>query len=384
MTSTYSSVPVNTAAFTSSGKQLITGHPDGTLRLWDVSALAQLRKFKIGDTVSFAAPISNSKALTIATSRKTARFQVVDLVTGKVLRQSHRLEPSYLEKMVLSPNKKVSAVTDNVGDVLICDLDTMALRTVDNGMSGYDSVAFSENSESFFVGGENQNLSLYNLASLQKEWSLLSEFVPSAAERRLVEERSIRVAEVVERAKERDQQAKSFVRANRNKVYVTFDHYGDMSDPGQKRMVESDALNESKQTKSEDAANAVWLRLHNDSVLPIEFPTESMYLPNPKCFHQFPNGEKIHGLCRDREVGVWFGVRDNRGKGIPYGFDFGSSAVLLPHSSVVFPVPIAIWNKSYSVVFQYSFQNTKASENDREMDYGPKIELRVSKATARR
>jgi hypothetical protein len=160
---------------------------------------------------------------------------------------------------------------------------------------------------------------------------------------------------------------------------VTFEHYGDMSVPAEKRMVEKNELKESKEAKPSAESNAVWLRLHNETTLPIEVPTQSMYMPDPKCFFQFPNGEKLSGLCKDREIDIWFGVKDRLNKWVPYGFDFGSSAILLPHSSVLFPVPLSIWNKGYSVVFSYSFQNVRASENDREMDFGPKVEMRVSK-----
>ncbi|MEP6945080.1 MAG: hypothetical protein ABJA02_04125, partial [Acidobacteriota bacterium] len=143
-------------------------------------------------------------------------------------------------------------------------------------------------------------------------------------------------------------------------------------------------LNESKKATALSDSNAVWLSLHNDSTLPIQVPTQSMYLPNAKCFHQFPNGEKLSGLCKDREIGIWFGVKDRLNKWIPYGFDFGSSAILLPHSSVLFPVPLSVWNKQYSIVFDYVFLNSRASENDKKMDFGGNVEVRVNKSTVRK
>jgi WD40 repeat protein len=384
VTSTYSSMPINSAAFSFDGGQVITAHPDGTLRFWDVSKIEQVKKVKVADSVKFVASVDRTSVLALAMVGTKARFHLIDSVTGKSIRQSVGIEPSYLEKMSLSPNKRIAAITGNIGDTVICDLDTMMLRTLDYGLSGEDSVAFSRDAKTFFIGGENQNLSLYDAASLKRQWTLLPEFVPSAAEIRLAEEKDLRVAEVVKNKKIRNREATAYVRANRNKVYITLEHYGEMSDPGEKRMIERSELNQSKSKKSSAESNAIWLRLHNDSSLPIEVPTESMYLSDPKCFHQFPNGEKLSGLCRDREIGIWFGVKDRQNKWVPYGFDFGSSVILLPHSSVLFPVPLSVWNKSYSVVFDYSFQNIRASENDRDMDFGSKVEMRVSKSSSRK
>jgi hypothetical protein len=88
-------------------------------------------------------------------------------------------------------------------------------------------------------------------------------------------------------------------------------------------------------------------------------------------------------LCKDREIDVWFGLKDKTGKYLPYGFDFGSSAVLLPNSSVLFPVPLDLLKDGQYIVFDYAFQNVKVSENDDSWDYGKKIELKFGKADIR-
>ncbi|CAN5586490.1 hypothetical protein BH10ACI2_BH10ACI2_21270 [soil metagenome] len=384
MTSTYSSVPIETAAFGSGGKYVITGHSDGTLRFWDTSTARQIRKLKIADVVKFVAPVDDKNVLVVASVGKKGHFQLVDSISGRVTKQSRSLDDSYLEKMFLSPDGRFAAVTDISGDTIVCSLDTMTLWDVDYDHSGSDSVAFSRDGRSFFIGGENQNLSLYGTRTLKEQWSLLPNFKPSPAVIRLDAERAVKVVEIKKIKKERDDKAAAYVKATRNKVYVTFEHFGDMSDPGEKHMVESNDLKESNAKKQAAESNAVWLRLHNNSNLPIQVPSENMYMPDPKCFYEFPNGEKIFGLCKDREIGIWFGVKDSQGKWLPYGFDFGSSVILLPNSSVVFPVPLSVWNKSYSIVFDYSFQNVRASENDREMDFGEKVEIKVSKSRLQR
>ena len=145
-----------------------------------------------------------------------------------------------------------------------------------------------------------------------------------------------------------------------------------MSDPGEKRMIESDKPNESKNKKSRQDSNAVWLRLYNNSPLPIQIPTQSFYFPDPKCSFTFPSGKKMNGLCENREINIWHGLKDKNGEWIPFGFDFGSSSILLPKTSVLFPVPLTILKDGNSIAFSYKFLNENGEKFD---DYGTAKEL---------
>ncbi len=380
MVFTSSNVPINSAAFSVDGQSVITGHQDGTIRVWDVSNRKQVRKFKVGKNVQFAMPTPDGKnAVAVINTGKANKFELIGLLKGNVLISSRDIDFSYPEKASISPNGKLATVTGNIGDTTIWNLEDLSLTDLRYEFSGGDTVLFSSDSKAFFIGGENQNLALYNTFSGKKLGQLMPDFQPSQKEIKLVAEKKVRINALAIVKRNWDSQSAAYVKKFQKKVYITFEHYGDMSDPGEKRMLETNELAKSKTKTPMKESNAVWLRLHNDSTLPIEVPTESVYLPDPKCFFQFPNGEKIFGLCKDREIGVWFGVKDTRGKWLPYGFDFGSSTILMPDSSVVFPVPLSLWNKNYFVVFDYSFQNVRASENDREMDFGDKIQLKVSK-----
>src|SRR5262249_54429705 len=106
----------------------------------------------------------------------------------------------------------------------------------------------------------------------------------------------------------------------------------------------------------------------NDSSLPIKIPTQSMYLPNPKCFYEFPNGKKIIGLCDGREISIWHGLENKNGKQIPYGFDFGSSAILLPKTSVLFAVQREVLKNGNAIRFAFTFQN--ATDEKKVENYG--------------
>jgi len=196
----------------------------------------------------------------------------------------------------------------------------------------------------------------------------ISPYVPTELETRLLEARDQRRAKLDEAKTQRDKQAAVDTQAYKKLVYIRFDHYGDMTNPPELRMLESDEPKKSKERKSAAGATAVWLRLHNDSPLPIRIPTQSLYLPNPKCFYEFSAGNRILGLCDDREIALWFGLESQNSRPIPYGFDFGSNAVLLPKTSVLFAVPRAVMENGNAIRFDFMFMKDDGA--NRVGDYG--------------
>ncbi|HZS44737.1 MAG TPA: PQQ-binding-like beta-propeller repeat protein [Blastocatellia bacterium] len=200
----------------------------------------------------------------------------------------------------------------------------------------------------------------------------------SELEVRLNNERKLRQAALREAKANRDRQAATDTALYRKQVYITFEHYGDMIDPGQLRIMESSEPNKSNIKKNLQDSNAVWLRIHNDSPLPIEVPTQSMYFPNDKCFYQISNGKKIFGLCDNKEISIWHGLENKDGKPIPYGFDFGSSAILLPKTSVLFAIPKQILRDGNAIRFTFTFQ--KEDDQNKIEKYGEERLLRFSES----
>ena len=212
---------------------------------------------------------------------------------------------------------------------------------------------------------------MFDLESGDTIWSLFPVDQQEFAVKKAGEER--RIASI-NREKESARLADIENEPYMDKVYITFDHYGDMTPLGQQRIAESDTPNKSKVKKSAGDANAIWLRLHNDAPIPISVPTQSMYLPNRKCFHKFPDGEKLFGLCDNREISVWLGLEDKDGKPLPYGFDFGSSVILLPGKSALFAVPREILSNGNAIRFFFTFQ--KSIEGQKIENYGTDKVLR--------
>jgi len=203
-------------------------------------------------------------------------------------------------------------------------------------------------------------------------------YQPGELEVRLTKEKEQRWASLREAKIRRDKQAAVDVEKLRSQVYITFEHFGDMIAPGEHRIMESDEPSKSKVKKSAKEARAVWLRLHNDSPLPIKIPTQSMYLPDPKCFYAYATDKKLFGLCDGREISIWHGLEDGSGKPIPYGFDFGSSAVLPPKTSVLFDAPLEILRNNNAIRFEFTF--LKETERNKIESYGEQIILRFRRS----
>ena len=103
-----------------------------------------------------------------------------------------------------------------------------------------------------------------------------------------------------------------------------------------------------------------------------------MYLPNRKCFYAYATDKKLFGLCDGREISIWHGLEDGSGKPIPYGFDFGSSAVLPPKTSVLFDAPLEILKYNNAIRFGFTF--LKETERNKIESYGEQIIIRFRRS----
>lgn len=372
----YSSVPVLTAMFSVDGRKVFSTHADGTLRAWDTVSGKQLGRAEAGANTELAHLTPDGKTILAAVGKSDeVHIKLLDARDGKEVAKFDGGDTSYLEALSLSPHGNVFATSDGSGDVLLWDVGkARPPRKLDIGFSGDDAIAFSPDGKTLAVGGRNQNLFLFDVETGNKRWQLIPSYQPSAAEIRLTKEKVHRQAVLNEAKARRDAQAALDSEKFKKLVFITFEHYGEMTNPGELRIMESSEPKKSKVKKSAAESGAVWLRLHNDSPLPIKVPTRSMYLPDSKCFHEFPGGSKLFGLCHDREIGVWFGLENKNGEPIPYGFDFGSNSILLPKTSALFAVPRAALRNGNAIRFGFTFQQETA-ENKVE-DYGEDIVLK--------
>jgi hypothetical protein len=366
------------------GNLLRTGNLDGGVSRWnletgkptDVASTLPCRTRRNYEwEISFTSDLTIS-AMRTGENELTLTDTQTNAVRKKVEAEGYRV----YSKFSADGNK---LIVSGYGGFTFYDLATGETRKIDEFSRTGSTIDLSQDGSLFAEGGSYGNAAItITETKTGKSWLLgtrlsgqrVPPYRPSELEIRLIKEQEQRQAILNEAKARRDKQAALDVERFRKQVYISFEHYGDMKDPGEQRMVESDEPNKSKVKKSVNAANAIWLRLHNDSALPIKIPTQSMYLPNPKCFYEFPNGKKISGLCNGREISIWHGLENKNGEQIPYGFDFGSSAILRPKTSVLFAVERAVLKNGNAITFGFTFQ--EETDEKKVEDYGEDIILK--------
>lgn len=358
-----------TVAFDKSGKRILSGHDDGTVKIWEIDKTEPVKVFQV-TSGSIRAYFSPDEKQILAISANTSTTKLINAESGRLIQEYKTGIPDneldYVTDAAFSSDGKSFFTTSWFDDVMQWDaLSGKLLKRINIGYSTDDELEMSPNGKYLLAGGENQNILLFNAENGEP---ILSLFPINKNLRRLKEAEENRRRTLVNAENEAKRKADIELKEIEKQVYITFEHYGDMNDPGLKTMLESDELKESLTKKSVANANAVWLRLHNDSPLPIEIPTQSSYPSNPKCFFKFSDGQKINGLCVNREINIWHGLEDKTGEGIRFGFDFGSNSVLLPKTSVLFPVPLGILIDGNAIHFNFTFKNANG-KNEVE-DYG--------------
>ena len=334
---------------------LRTGNLDGRVSQWnletgkqsDTASPERCRMRRTYEWETSFTPDLRISAMRTGAKELTLTDTQTNTVTKKVEAEAYRV----YSRLSTDGNK---LIVSGYGGFTFYDLTTGQKRKVDAFSRTGSTIDLSRDGILFAEGGSYGNAAI-RITDTQtgNSWIIgrgltaqhIPPYQPSELQIRLTKEREQRQVILNEAKARRDKQAAIDAVSLRKQVYISFEHYGDMTSPGDQKMLESGEPNKSKLKKSVDDATAIWWRLHNDSPLPIEIPTQSMYLPNAKCFYEFADGKKLFGLCNDREISIWHGLEDKRGKQIPFGLDFGSSAILLPKTSVVFAVPREVLKK---------------------------------------
>ena len=372
--------------FDETGKLLRTGDLEGSVTQWQLEPgkrTGPISASSCGARRLYEWETSFTPDLKIAAKRtRQTEVTVRDSQTNAVIKKFGA--DGYRIYSALSADGQ-KLIFSGYGEFTFYDFATGATRKIDEFSGTGSTIDLSRDGSLFAEGGSYGN-AVIKLTETQTGKSHLLDgrgqnippYQPGELEVRLTKEKDQRQALLREAKIRRDKQAAVDLENFRSQVYITFEHFGDMIDPGEHRIMESDEPNKSKVKKSAKDARAVWLRLHNDSPLPIKIPTQSMYLPNPKCFYAYATDKKLFGLCDGREISIWHGLEDGSGKPIPYGFDFGSSAVLPPKTSVLFDAPLEILKNNNAIRFDFTF--LKENERNKIESYGDQIILRFRRS----
>lgn len=357
---------------------------DGKLILWDVKSGYLLwytrTEFveKADERYNLQEFYWSADGKSIVTKSENATYQAWDAATGKI----QAVYENRPEIVLFEDKPRPISVSKDYSNFYLLDSRTGSKFTLKQFSRTGTTYDVSHDGTLFAEGGSWGNAAI-KITELSSQNSRLldgklskqpeSDYEPSELETKLTNEKRKRLAIIATATFERGKQADIDLPRLVDNVFVTFEHYGDMTDPGELRMAESSQPSRSKVSKDRKDATAVWLRLHNESSLPITIPTQSMYLPDSKCFYQFPSGPKVNGLCDNSEIYVWHGLENKKGESLRYGFDFGSSATLLPKTSVLFPVPLSILKDGNAIRFRYRFLNANSEKVE---DYGESVTIK--------
>jgi hypothetical protein len=164
-------------------------------------------------------------------------------------------------------------------------------------------------------------------------------------------------------------------------VFIKFSHFGDSLERSEDLVALITDPSTSLLKRKKADASAIWMRLHNNSRLPIKISTETLYIPPrnvEKCGYRTTKGHFFHGLCDGDEIAIRFAVIDAKGQSVPYSFNQRYVTMVPPNSSMVFDLPKGLLRKGRRIVIPYNFVTEDA--NGRLEIYGEPRELRLSQS----
>jgi WD40 repeat protein len=371
---------VLSARFSTDGKQIISGHEDGTIKVWDTEReelfhkLPPVRIIQTNDRNESFALSLDGKILVANSGEKPP--QLWNWVDGKMF-GSLGDDASYAHNIVFSPDGQSLLTSDIGGGLALWDAGSgKLLREFDNGYSSSDdAIAFSPDGQRFASGGENQNIVMWDVKSGKRLWHLL----PVKEKHRPTPEETAEQKLEAQRAEEEAERIEQEVAALAANVSISFEHYGEPNNPAEMHLAETGQPNKSLDKQSKEEATGIWLRLHNDSPLPISLFTESIYLPSKEhCGYQ-PSAKKFYyGLCEGAEIGIRFSVFDANGKSVRYGFDFGAETMLPPKTSALFSLPRGLLKDGHYIVVSFTF--LKGNAKGKLDEYGKSREIKFTEA----
>lgn len=358
--------------FSADGSRIVSGHEDGTVKVWREGKAEPVRVLKTGEKAETFAFSPGEKLL--ASNPGEGPPRLWDWAASKRVATLGD-EASYSHGLAFSPDGRRLATSDVIGGMYVWDTKSgRQLLELDGGNSSDDALAFSPDGRLLASGGENQNIIMWDAQTGRRLWHIL----PVEETYQPTPEEASAARLEAQRAADEKRLAEEEVTKLAPKVFVTFEHYGEPRDPGQARMIETGKPDKSLKKQDRPEATGVWLRIHNDSALPVTLSTESTYFQRgEECGYE--SAKRFHnGLCEGSEIGIRVGVLDAKGAPVPYGFDFGGVAILPPNTSALFSLPLGLFRDKRTIVVGYRFM--KENAGGKLQDYGEGRETKLTAA----
>jgi WD40 repeat protein len=361
---------VRAVAISRDGTLIVSAHDDSTIKLWDARKGELIRTIK-GRFPDVCSVVFNADRRFIATgyNEGDSRVDLWSVPSGKLTGTLGK-ESDYVRSLALSGDSKMIVTGHMSDDLKLWDVKTGKLiRQFKQPFSEDDQVAFSPNGERVVSGGENGNVMLWDVQTGKLIWSVIP--IDWEAEKRAEEEaqneaKAAAILEATRKKKIRD--ADKETAAWEKHVTITFEHFGEPINSLEQRMMENGEPNKSLIKASAADAQGVWLRLSNNSPMPISFRTDSFYLRRPNCGVKLSNGANGPGLCEGMEISIQYRVEEADGRRVPFGLDLGSESVLPPGASVLFSVARVHLKNGRTILISYSY--LKENEKHTLDEYG--------------
>ena len=373
------------ALFDARGQLIISAHEDGTIKVWNPKP-TQILPLPGGELIRVLKTSERNESFAFSPDEKllvanggTEPPRMWDWSSGKPLRSLGE-EATYVHSVIFSPDGRLIATSDIGGQIVLWSASSgKSVRKFDGGYSSDDALAFSPDGTRLASGGENQNIIMWEVKTGARLWHILPVreiYRPTATE--IAEQKqAVALAAAKEKVAARDTERLS------HEIFIKFSHFGEATNPAETRIAETGRPNTSLIRRDQSEATGIWLRLHNNSSLPINLWTESIYLPSEKkCGYRTSAGKFFHGLCESSEIGIRFSVLDGKGSPIRYGFDFGGISMLPPNTSALFCVPRELLREGRSIVVRYQFLNEGVK--GKLVEYAKERELRFAERRSSR
>lgn len=159
------------ARFSADGSRIISGHEDGTVKVWREGKSKPLRVFSTGEKTEGFALSPDDKTLASNPGEEPPRLW--DWAASKRVATTGD-DAGFAHGLAFSPDGRRLATSDIGSGLYIWDVKSgELLRELDGGSSSDDALAFSPDGRLLASGGDNQNIIMWDAQTGRRLWYVL-------------------------------------------------------------------------------------------------------------------------------------------------------------------------------------------------------------------
>jgi WD40 repeat protein len=229
--------------FSPDGAQILSGHNDGTIKLWDAQTGRTIRTIKIAGRNAVHSAFTPDGNAIVCMTHDDNPIRIIDARSGDIIRNVRKMDigkfehTGHDESLAISPDGKMMAVSAPRGKIGLWEIETGRLVSkFDARLSRDDIVVFSPDGKTLAARGLNQNILLWNVKSGGLQWKSLP--LPSEEEVSMVEEQVKRLENLKAEHERRIREADAESAAWEGKIRISFESCGEPIDTMNVRMME--------------------------------------------------------------------------------------------------------------------------------------------------